>query len=485
MLIGSGGEFSGESKMGDKKKSQTKNNDTQQAPDKKAVAVQEPVKKESAPVSITAAPQKSGGSGIALLALVTAISAAGLGYKSWDESSKLNTLLSDRGGQIESSINMALKPAIASVGVVESGLGSVQTTIHTLQSEIERLKNELALLQSGLGEVKDGVATLANAHQSGLGNINANLDEKIQTVQNQHGSLEAQQKSLQDNVNALNEGLSSLKSDVQADAEKDNMSAWVLAEVEYLLHIANNRLNLEHDVEAALTALSAAAKQLAALNLPELADIQQMISSEIEALGNVPKLDIPKMAQTLITLGSNIETLPLAKPKEAVLASNNTDGERKQWEILADEVWTALKPLVTVRNSQVPAMAPLTPEKHAYLTQNLQLKIESARLALLRADNSTFHENLNISSEWLSQFYDADSTEGASALTTLSELQQATIDTELPNISASLQALQKFIANNALKVSAPNSRSNQILALTSPTSALSMPQFTSSGVTTL
>ncbi|MBL1261948.1 MAG: uroporphyrinogen-III C-methyltransferase [Thiotrichaceae bacterium] len=457
--------------MGDKKKSQTKNNDMNQAPDKKAVAVQQPVKKEPAPAAaITAAPQKSGGNGIALLALITAVSAAGLGYKSWDESHKLNTLLSDQGGQIESSISSALKPTIASVSAIESGLGSVQTTINTLQSEIERLKSELASLQSGLGEVKGGVATLENSHQSGLGDINANLNEKIQTVQNQHGSLEQQQKSLQDNVNALNEGLSSLQSKVKAEAEKDNMSAWGLAEVEYLLHIANSRLNLEHDVDAALTALNAAAKQLAELNLPKLADIQQMISSEIEALGHVPKLDIPKMARTLTILGNNIERLPLAKPKEATLVSSRTAGDRKQWEILADEVWTALKPLVTVRNSQDPAMAPLTPEKHTYLTQNLQLKIESARLALLRADNSTFHENLNISSEWVSQFYDVDSTAGASALVTLNELLQTTIDTELPDISASLLALQEFIANNSLKVSAPNSRSNQVLAFTSPTS---------------
>ncbi|MCF6325641.1 MAG: uroporphyrinogen-III C-methyltransferase [Gammaproteobacteria bacterium] len=472
--------------MGDKKKSQTKNNDTRQAPDKKAVAVQEPVKKESAPAAVAVTPQKSGGNGIALLALVTAVSAAGLGYKGWDESNKLNTLLSDQDGQIEYSINTALKPTIVSVGAVESGLGSVQITVNTLQSEIDRLKSELASLQRELGEVKGGVATLQNTHQNGLGDINANLDEKIQTVQSRHGSLEEQQKSLQDNVNALNEGLSSLKSEVQAEAEKDKMSAWVLAEIEYLLHIANSRLNLEHDVDAALTALNASAKQLAELNLPELADIQQMINSEIEALGNVPNLDIPKMAQTLITLGSNIEQLPLARPKEASLVNSSTASDRKQWEILANEVWTALKPLVTVRNSQDPAMAPFTPEKHTYLTQNLQLKIESARLALLRADNSTFHENLTISSEWLSQFYDVNSTEGASALAILSELQQATIDTNLPDISASLQALQKFIANNSLKVSSPISRSNQILALTPSTSvAIDAAIFTSRGVTTL
>jgi len=457
--------------MGDKKKSQTKNNDTQQVPAKKAIAVQEPVKDESAPAAVAAAPQKSGGSGIALLALVIALGGAGLGYKSWDESNKLNGLLTDQSDQIESSISMALKPAIASMGTVESNIGSVQSTVDALQSEINSLKSELASLKSGLGEIKGGVETLENSHQSGLGDINANLDEKIQNVQNQHGSLEEQQKSLQDNVNALNEGLSSLQSEVKAEAEKGKMSAWVLAEVEYLLHIANSRLNLEHDVEAALSALNAASKQLAELNLPELADIQQMISDEIKALGNVPKLDIPAMAQTLTTLGSNIDSLPLARPKEAKLVSSGADDERKQWEVLADEVWSALKPLVSVRNSKDPAMAPLTPEKHTYLTQNLQLKIESARLALLRADNSTFHENLNISSEWLSQFYDVASADGASTLAALNELMQATIDTELPDISASLQALQKFIANNSLKVSAPNiNRSNQVLAFTSPTS---------------
>ncbi len=461
--------------MSDKPASQPKNKkEEKQAPESRAVAV-------SKQPAQAAAPQKSGGGGaIGILALITAVGAGGLGYKSWEESSKLNQLLATQGGQIESSISTALKPAIASVNTVESGLGnvqseigSVQSTMSALQSEIERLKGELISLQSELTEVKGGVATLESAQQSGLGDINANLDEKIQGVQSLHSSLKAHQKSLQDNVNALSEGLSTLQSEVKAEAEKDDMSAWVLAEVEYLLHIANSRLTLEHDIDAALTALNSAAKQLAELNMAELADIQQLISSEIEALGTVPKLDIPAMAQTLATIGSSIKQLPLARPLESRLASEKgTDDERKQWEVLADEVWSALKPLVTVRNSKDPAMAPLTPEKHAYLTQNLQLKIESARLALLRNDDSTFHENLKIASEWLAQFYDIDSPEGAQLFQSLNDLQQIKIDIELPDISASLAALQKFIASKSLKVSAPtsNRHSNQMLALTSLTS---------------
>ncbi len=456
--------------MGDKSKSQTKNNGGKQAPAKKAIAVSnQPAQAASEPT----AEQKSGGKGIAVVAILIALGATGLGYKSWEASNKLNMQLADQGGLIESSISSALKPAIDSVGNVESGLGSVQSSIDTIQGEIDNLKNELASLKGDFGAIKGGVKTLESSQQSGLGDINANLDEKIQNVQSLHGSLEAQQKSLQDNVNALNEGLSTLKSEIQAEAEKDNMSAWVLAEVEYLLHIANSRLNLEHDVKAALTALNAAAKQLSELNLPDLAEIQQLIRSEIEALDSVPKLDLPEMAQTLTTLGSNIEQLPLAKPREATLVNGKSaDNERKQWEILADQVWTALKPLVTVRNSQDPAMAPLTPAKQVYLTQNLQLKIESARLALLRTDNTIFHENLKIVNEWVSQFYDIDSAEGASMISTLNELQQATIDSELPDISGSLTALQKFIASNSLKVSGTNrdEHSNQILASTTPNS---------------
>jgi len=453
--------------MSDNKKSQTTNNGGKQPPEKKAIAV-------SQATQPTTAPAKSGGGAIATLAFITALGAAGLGYKSWEESSKLNQKLSDQGGQIETSITSALKPTIDSVGAVQSGLGSVQSDIGSVQSNIDALQGEiaalksgLASLQSGLGEVKGGVETLENAQQNGLGEVSATLDQQIQDVQSLHGSLEEQQKSLQDNVSALSEGLSSLKSEVQAEAEKDNMSAWVLAEVEYLLHIANSRLNLEHDIEAALTALKAAAKQLSELNLPDLSEIQQMISSEIEALDALPKHNIPEMAQTLATIGSSIEELPLAKPKEASLASGKSaDDERKKWEVLADEVWTALRPLVTVRNSQDPAMAPLTPEKHTYLTQNLQLKIESARLALLRADNDTYHENLNIAHEWVSQFYDVESAEYATLLSALDTLQQATIDGDLPDISASLSALQKYIASKSLKVSAPSSKvlSDQMLA---------------------
>lgn len=442
--------------MGDKKRSQPKSSGGKQPPESNAVAVSKP-----AP---PATESKSGGGGaIAALAFITALGAAGLGYKGWEESNKLNNKLADQNEQIESSITTALKPAIESVDSVQSDIGSLQSTLASLQDEI-------ASLQSEIGVLKGGVETLETSQQSGLGEVTATLDKQIKDVQSLHGSLEEQQKSIQDNVAALNEGLTTLKSEIQAEAEKDKMAAWVLAEVEYLLHIANSRLNLEHDVDSALTALNAAAKQLGELNLTDIEEIKQMIQGEIEALGGVPKLNIPKMAQTLATIGSDVETLPLAKPKEAKLTSGANDGDgRKKWEVLADEVWGALKPLVTVRNSRDPAMAPLTPEKHLYLTQNLQLKIESARLALLRGDNSTYQENLNIANEWVSQFYDTEAAESAAVLSTLGELKQAKIDGELPDISGSLKALQQYIASNALKVSAPNNSSsaNNMLVLSS------------------
>ncbi len=450
--------------MGDKSKSQTKQKKDKPVIEQQALAVSN----ESAQATSQQPPEaKSSGKGIAIVAILIALGAMGVGYKGWETADKLNQQLASQGGEIESSISSALKPAIDSVDTVESGLGSVQSdigsvqstigsvqsSIDTIQSEIDSLKSELASLKGDFGAIQGGVATLESSQKSELSNINAQLDEKIQHVQTLHGALEAQQKSLQDNVIALNDGLSTLKSEVQAEAEKSKMSAWVLAEVEYLLNIANSRLNLEQDVDAALTALNAAAKQLGKLNLPDLAEIQQLIRSEIEALNSAPKLNLPQMAQRLASLGSDIEQLPLAKPKTATLVSDKAaDSDPKQWEVLADQVWAALKPLVSVRNSKDPVMAPLTPEKQAYLTQNLQLKIESARLALLRTDNTTFHENLKVVNEWVSRFYDIESSAGADMISTLDEFQQTTIDTELPNISGSLNALQQFIASNSLKV---------------------------------
>lgn len=455
--------------MGDKPKSQTKKSGDQQPPAKKTIAVT-PSKASAARPT---APQKSAGNTIATLAFITAVAAAGLGYTSWEETNKLHQTLSDQGGQIETLISDTLKPANDSVKTVSSGLSTVQTSIDTLQSDIDRLKNEFATLQDGLIKVEGGVETLESAQQSGMGEINTSLGEQIQHVQNLHGSLEEQQKSLQENVNALHEGLSTLQSALQAEADKENMSAWVLAEVEYLLHIANNRLSLADDVKAALTALNAAAKQLSELNSPDLAEIQQLISSEIEALGSVPQLNLPEMAQTLTSISNNIKQLPLAKPLEAATLTNseNADGEQQKWETVADDVWVAFKSLVTVRDSQDPAMAPLTPDKHSYLTQNLQLKIESARLALLRADNTTYHENLSLANEWVSQFYDLDTSEGTTLLATLDKLQQATIATELPDISGSLNALQKYIAGRSLKVSGTRSEANSEGTVTSRSSS--------------
>ena len=52
----------------------------------------------------------------------------------------------------------------------------------------------------------------------------------------------------------------------------------------------------------------------------------------------------------------------------------------------------------------------LPPSQQYFLYQNLQLQLETARLALLRQETIIFHSSLETAVEWINNFFDTEET---------------------------------------------------------------------------
>ncbi|TPW14724.1 MAG: uroporphyrin-III C-methyltransferase [Halothiobacillaceae bacterium] len=106
-----------------------------------------------------------------------------------------------------------------------------------------------------------------------------------------------------------------------------------------------------------------------------------------------------------------------------------------------------LSNFVSVKQDGKIAAALLPPNQTYYLQQNLQLKLEAARLALLQQDNETFQAVLEAALAWTQQYFnpDADSTRQFTA--ELTRLKTLNVSPALPDISESLKVLREVQPN--------------------------------------
>ncbi|GEK73699.1 MULTISPECIES: uroporphyrinogen-III C-methyltransferase [Halomonas] len=240
---------------------------------------------------------------------------------------------------------------------------------------------------------------------------------------------------------ALDRVLEELASEQQTD-ERD----WLHAEAAYLLRLANQRLQLERDVEGAMALLRTADARLREADNPALLPVRREIASELAALEAVPRVDRTGLYLALNAQQERIAGLPLAQDIEEI-AANSTIEEAPSggWQQQLSRFGEELKDLVTVRQHGEAMEALITPEQESYLRQSVRLILEQAQLALLKEEQELYDASLDKALTLIDGYYDTDDEGVQAVLNQLEALQGRTIRPELPDISASQQALAEFV----------------------------------------
>lgn len=223
---------------------------------------------------------------------------------------------------------------------------------------------------------------------------------------------------------------------------------WLHAEAAYLLRLANQRLQLEGDVEGAAALLRTADQRLADADNPALTSVRREIANELAALDSVPRLDRTGVYLTLNAQQERVAGLRLAQDVEerAVTSSIEqppTGTFQRQLARFGEE----LKDLVMIRHHDEALEALVTPEQESYLRQSLRLIIEQAQLALLKEEQGLYEASIDKALELLDSYYDTSREEAQRVIERLEELKQVTVEPELPDISGSQQAMTDFIDN--------------------------------------
>ncbi|MGM0856915.1 MAG: uroporphyrinogen-III C-methyltransferase [Pseudomonadota bacterium] len=268
----------------------------------------------------------------------------------------------------------------------------------------------------------------------------------------------ARQEQLDSTVSELRDEFTDYRSDVDdtLDNVLDQLSQeqetderdWLHAEAAYLLRLANQRLQLEGDVEGAAALLRTADQRLADADNPALTSVRREIANELAALDSVPRLDRTGVYLTLNAQQERVAGLRLAQDVEERAVSSSieqppTGTFQRQLARFGEE----LKDLVMIRHHDEALEALVTPEQESYLRQSLRLIIEQAQLALLKEEQGLYEASIDKALELLDSYYDTSREEAQRVIERLEELKQVTVEPELPDISGSQQAMTDFIDN--------------------------------------
>lgn len=283
------------------------------------------------------------------------------------------------------------------------------------------------------------------------------VQQDSQAMQGRLAQLTTEQKELATRLGLATTALDQVHADTRLLTDALNKindrlgrdrQAWVVAEAEYLLQLANRRLLLERDIAGAIAALSAADQRLASLNDPLLTRTRARISEELAALRALPPLDVEGIALELGALSKAVDALVLAGgPRaEAPVEETGEEAEAGGWRALMGKMWADIRGLVEIRHHEAGSLPLLTPDQRLLLRQNLRLKLETARLALLRGQGPIYAAALQEADEWVERFYDSESAATVGMREALGRLAAINIAPELPAIEQSLHALREAAA---------------------------------------
>jgi uroporphyrin-3 C-methyltransferase len=323
----------------------------------------------------------------------------------------------------------ALSVSIAVAGYVwveqRSGIGQ---RVSELREDVSVKGSELAALKARLDEVSTGRRLLDD-----------DMDRLRERVTRETESLSA----LPERVGQLEQNIERF-----AGAGDKVRAAWLLAESEHYMRIANAQLGLAADVGVAQTALGLADDALSELNDPRLTPVRRLLADEINALKAVPRPDTEGIVLTLGSLSDSLETLPLksSAPEAFRATPEKPEAPLTGFDRALAASRAALASLVSVRRVDDPLSPLLSEAEQGVLIRSLDLELQLARLAIMRGDAGMFRRSVEAASGRLREHFDLASADVQAAVDSLAELSAVRLPEELPDISGSLDALLRISA---------------------------------------
>lgn len=349
------------------------------------------------------------------------------------DSKKITSQKSDKKKSSNAGSYILLLFILVLLGIGGAGYfywNKLQTTLSVLQTENQQQLTHLTELSTKLE------------------NAQAQFQQQKLTLTQLTAQLTDQQKVIE-LVDKSQQTLIQTTKNVFDISHRDQRQ-WLLAEVSYLLSVANQRLLIARDIKTATAALKAANNRLHDLADPSLLKLRKKIAKEITQLNLLKLPDINGIAFTLDNLSPLITLLPFKTAKQKTLDSTQ---QSKTIELVSLDdqsfffpLWERIKSLVTVKKHSRDILQTETPLEKNQIDNQIRYRIETSRLALINKNTTVFNYEIKSARELLELYYNQNDNRVAGLFKELKPLTTIDLLPELPDVTGSWVLLQQIIA---------------------------------------
>lgn len=285
------------------------------------------------------------------------------------------------------------------------------------QSQLSSFQSQLATVQADVaGKNTHFTKTLADfsqLHNEKLDSTRKELNNAIQQVQRQLGKTRGD---------------------------------WLIADAEYLLSVANQRLHLVGDVDTTKEALEAADQRLRESGDAAAFKVREQIAKDITRLNSIKVPDIVGIYAAIQTLEGEINKLKLLLPyadkelspsKEVHAPADKTEPPQEMLDGLLNKLGDA----VTIRHSEQPITSILTREQVEFIREQLSVKLGMVKTALVQGNEPLYQATLDDTKKWTEQHF-THNAEARNFIAELDKYKAIKIRSQFPDISLSLKMLR-------------------------------------------
>lgn len=293
----------------------------------------------------------------------------------------------------------------------------VSKQFSALQSQLSTVNSQIATFTAEIASKDDHftktLADFSQLHTEKLENTRTNLSAEIMRLKRQLGKTRGD---------------------------------WLVADAEYLLSVANQRLHLMGDINTTKMALEAADQRLRESGDNAAFRVREQIVKEIKALEQVKSPDIVGIYSSVQILKDKVKNLAVLLPyagkplTESKQVHDHEQAQDSDHSVL-NSALHLLEGYVTVKHSDQPVTEIITVEDAEFIKQQLNVKLEMIKISLVQQNDALFQTNITDAVHWVKTNFTKNKNSKA-VLDQLADLKAVQLRTQFPDISKSLKMLK-------------------------------------------
>jgi uncharacterized protein HemX len=293
-----------------------------------------------------------------------------------------------------------------------------------MSKQIADYQSQLAAIQSQLATIEANIAGKDTHFTKTLADFSQLHNEK----------LESTRKELNEAIARVQRQLGKTRGD------------WLIADAEYLLSVANERLHLIGDVNTTREALEAADQRLRESGDAGTFKVREEIAREIAVIKSVTVPDIVGIYASIQTLQDRVDKLVLflpytGKALTAPVEEKEQSSKTTEDQGLLDSAMNQLEGIVTIRHTEHEVKEILTPEEAQFIREQLRVKLEMVKISLVQHNEALFQSSLADAKKWTEQHFTRN-TDVNNFIAELDRFNAIKIHSQFPDISSSLRMLR-------------------------------------------